>query len=76
MGTTIGINTMIILAACFYFIKPSFISNKVLKFNSLIFWIAQYTLLFFLISLVAMGIKKALWQAGLDHYNTFSEMMN
>lgn len=75
MGTTIGINTMIILAACFYFIKPSFVSNKVLKFNSLVFWIAQYTLLFFLISLVAMGIKRALWQAGLDD-NTFSKMMN
>ena len=75
MGTTIGINTMIILAACFYFIKPLFVSNKVLKFNSLVFWIAQYTLLFFLISLVAMGIKRALWQAGLDD-NTFSKMMN
>ncbi len=75
MGTTIGINTMIILAACFYFIKPLFISKRVLKFNSLIFWVVQYTLLLFLISLVAMGIKRALWQAGIEKV-LFSEMMS
>ena len=43
MGTTIGINVMIILAAAFYFLKPSFNNVKALKFNATLFWIVQGT---------------------------------
>ena len=65
MGTTIGINTMIILAGVFYFIKPTFNSAKWRMYGSVTFWIVQVTLLLFLISLIGMGIQRAIWQAGL-----------
>lgn len=74
MGTTIGINTMIILAACFYFIKPSFLSIKVLKWHTVLFWVTQIVLFCFLVALIGMGVQRALWQAGLTEI-TFSEMM-
>ena len=75
MGTTIGINIMIILASAFYFFKPSFINGKALKFNSALFWIVQGTLLLFLVSLMGMGVHRAIWQAGLST-DSFSQMMD
>ncbi len=63
MGTTIGINSMILLAACFEFLgfnikeharKPAFITSS--------FWILQVSLFIFWLSLNAAGIKKGLWQ--------------
>ena len=73
MGTTIGINTMIILAGVFYFIKPTFNSAKWRMYGSVTFWIVQVTLLLFLISLIGMGIQRAIWQAGLTS-ESFSKM--
>jgi len=73
MGTTIGINTMIILAGVFYFIKPSFNSAKWRFYGSIAFWMVQVTLLLFLISLIGMGIQRAIWQAGLSS-DSFSKM--
>ena len=73
MGTTIGINTMIILAGVFYFIKPTFNSAKWRIYGSVTFWIVQVTLLLFLISLIGMGIQRAIWQAGLTS-DSFSKM--
>ena len=73
MGTTIGINTMIILAGVFYFIKPTFYSAKWRMYGSVTFWIVQVTLLLFLISLIGMGIQRAIWQAGLTS-ESFSKM--
>ena len=73
MGTTIGINTMIILAGVFYFIKPTFNSAKWRLYGSVTFWIVQVTLLLFLISLIGMGIQRAIWQAGLTS-ESFSKM--
>ena len=73
MGTTIGINTMIILAGVFYFIKPTFNSEKWRLYGSIAFWIVQVTLLLFLISLIGMGIQRAIWQAGLTS-ESFSKM--
>jgi len=73
MGTTIGINTMIILAGVFYFIKPSFNSAKWRLYGSITFWIVQVTLLLFLISLIGMGVQRAIWQAGLTS-ESFSKM--
>lgn len=73
MGTTIGINTMIILAGVFYFIKPTFNSTKWRMYGSVTFWIVQVTLLLFLISLIGMGVQRAIWQAGLTS-ESFSKM--
>lgn len=73
MGTTIGINTMIILAGVFYFIKPTFNSAKWRMYGSVTFWIVQVTLLLFLISLIGMGVQRAIWQAGLTS-DSFSKM--
>lgn len=73
MGTTIGINTMIILAGVFYFIKPTFNSEKWRLYGSIAFWMVQVTLLLFLISLIGMGVQRAIWQAGLTS-DSFSKM--
>ena len=73
MGTTIGINTMIILAGTFYFIKPTFNSAKWRLYGNIAFWIVQVTLLLFLISLIGMGVQRAIWQAGLTS-ESFSKM--
>ena len=73
MGTTIGINTMIILAGVFYFIKPTFNSAKWRLYGNITFWIVQVTLLLFLISLIGMGVQRAIWQAGLTS-DSFSKM--
>jgi len=73
MGTTIGINTMIILAGVFYFIKPTFNSAKWRLYGNITFWIVQVTLLLFLISLIGMGVQRAIWQAGLTS-ESFSKM--
>ena len=74
MGTTIGINTMIVLAGAFYFIKPTFDSIKALKRMTFVFWSSQIALLLFLITLTGMGIQRALWQAGISE-GVFGQMM-
>jgi nitric oxide reductase subunit B len=73
MGTTIGINTMIIIAAAFYFIKPTFNNSKWKQFGTITFWVVQGTLFLFLSSLIGMGIHRALWQAGLAN-ESFNKM--
>lgn len=71
MGTTIGINSMIILAACFEFF------NKKEKSKSLnyLFWLLQISLLVFWLSLNGAGIQKGIWQLS-THQSSFSSMMN
>ena len=59
----------------FYFFKPSFNNGKVLKFNATLFWIVQGTLFLFLVSLMGMGVHRAIWQAGLSS-DSFSQMMD
>ncbi len=60
MGTTIGINTMILLAAVFYFLLPEKENHHSpwLKFG---FWGIQVSLFIFLIALMTMGIIKSFW---------------
>mgnify|MGYP003629930853 CR=1 FL=1 len=60
MGTTIGINTMILLAAVFYFLLPEK-ENHHSRWLKAGFWGAQISLLIFLIALMGMGITKSLW---------------
>jgi nitric oxide reductase subunit B len=61
MGTTIGINTMIILAGAFYLIVPkmSKLSSQILH---TLFWGVQASLLLMLSFLITMGIIKGKWQ--------------
>ena len=75
MGTTIGINSMILFAACF-----EFLSGKCESFNfdikrlNRVFWFSQVSLFIFWFSLNIAGIKKAVWQMSL-HQVPFSKMM-
>jgi nitric oxide reductase subunit B len=73
MGTTIGINTMIIFAACFEFLisKKNSLNSK--KMNC-IFWILQFSLLMFWLSLNMAGILKGIWQLS-TYQGSFSTMM-
>lgn len=63
MATTIGINTMILLAFIFMFYDPKQLDDtkayrKYLKTN---FWFLQISLVLFIISLDVAGIKKGIW---------------
>ncbi|MBI1837631.1 MAG: cbb3-type cytochrome c oxidase subunit I [Flavobacteriia bacterium] len=75
MGTTIGINSMILFSACFYFINNEIISferpTKTLNFS---FWLAQISLMFLFLSLDISGILKGFWQLNQEQ-SAFSIMM-
>ncbi len=75
MGTTIGINTMLLLGAGFAFASGScsgnFKSDKLLRFS---FWTAQISLLVFWLSLNAAGLIKGFWQMRVDR-TSFQMMM-
>lgn len=75
MGTTIGINSMILLAACFEFLttKCEFFNFNIQRLNR-VFWFSQTSLLIFWLSLNIAGIKKAIWQMSLQQV-PFSKMM-
>lgn len=78
MGTTIGINTMILLAACFEFLQPNKYSEvKPARRINVAFWILQASLLLFWICLNAAGIKKGIWQLSEQQgsYHTMMEQL-
>ena len=75
MGTTIGINSMILFAACFEFLKPNtHYEFQISKKLNIVFWISQISLLFFWLSLNIAGIKKGIWQLS-EHQIVYSKMM-
>lgn len=75
MGTTIGINSMILLAACFEFLKPSTVTAAVKsKLLNFFFWLLQISLLLFWLSLNLAGIKKGIWQLSVQQ-SSYSHMM-
>ncbi len=75
MGTTIGINSMILLAACFEFLKPSTVTAAVKsKLLNFFFWLLQISLLLFWLSLNLAGIKKGIWQLSALQ-SSYSHMM-
>ena len=75
MGTTIGINSMILFAACFEFLKPNtHHKTQPSKKLNIVFWILQISLLFFWLSLNIAGIKKGIWQLS-EHQVVYSKMM-
>lgn len=75
MGTTIGINSMILFAACFEFLDfERNIRNGTMRILSIAFWMSQFSLLVFWLSLNMAGVKKAIWQMS-EHQSSYSKMM-
>lgn len=75
MGTTIGINSMILMAACFEFpekIRSRYASGN--GFLSGVFWTIQVSLFVFWLALNGAGIQKGLWQMS-DQAGSFAKMM-
>ncbi len=72
MGTTIGINSMILLAACFEFFN---VKLKNLSGFNLAYILIQSGLLVFWISLLGAGIQKGIWQMQ-HHQIPFASMMH
>ncbi len=76
MGSTIGINTMVLLASCFYIVqditKTQFnsLQQKIVKAG---FWITNVSLLTFFISLIFAGAEKG--QMVIEDKLTFQEIM-
>jgi nitric oxide reductase subunit B len=74
MGATIGINTMILLASLFYIGEQEFnftITKHLLKIK-IGFWIANISLLFFWLSMIASGVVKILET---EHGSIFQQVM-
>jgi nitric oxide reductase subunit B len=75
MGTTIGINSMIIFAACFEFFDFKRETSKIVtNLSTLSFWFLQFSLLIFWLSLIMAGIKKSIWQMS-ENQSSYSKMM-
>lgn len=63
MGTTIGINTMILMASACMFMNVAFKNNeRIYKWMNASFWMLQVALFFFWASLLSAGVYKAIWQ--------------
>lgn len=75
MGTTIGINSMILLAACFEFLNNGKIFSSGNRILNYAFWITQFSLMVFWLSLNIMGIQRGLWQMK-HQQEAFSTMMD
>jgi nitric oxide reductase subunit B len=75
MGTTIGINSMILFAAAFMFLLPQKELNSKPKLHlSITFWLLQISLFGLFLSLDIAGILKGIWQLD-PNQSSFSEMM-
>ena len=75
MGTTIGINSMILFAACFEFFGfKGEQSKSIAKQINISFWLLQVSLVIFWLSLNMAGIKKSIWQMS-QHQSSYSKMM-
>ena len=75
MGTTIGINSMILFAVCCEFLIPN--DNFTIAKNKLFtiaFWGTQISLFVFWIALNTIGIQKGIWQQSVTQI-PFSKMM-
>jgi nitric oxide reductase subunit B len=78
MGSTIGINSMILLASIFYILYDCKIiseKDRNLKFVREVFWIMNISLLFFWINLIGIGILKTYYSLqGLFHQQIMSAL--
>lgn len=76
MGTTIGINSMILFAACFEFMNVNVITrSSTHKMVNISFWTLQFSLFIFWLSLNIAGIKKGIWQM-CEKQSSYSVMMD
>lgn len=75
MGTTIGINSLLLMAACFDILEETCQSiASSLKQISLGYWLINVSLLVFLVALIVAGVKRSQWQMS-EHPIPFSSMM-
>lgn len=75
MGTTIGINSMILLAAGFMFLIPKTEqTNKPARILSIAYWSLQISLALLFVSLDIAGFKKGQWQLD-PNQSSFGTMM-
>lgn len=75
MGTTIGINSMILLAAGFMFLIPKTEqTNKPARILSIAYWSLQISLVLLFVSLDIAGFKKGQWQLD-PNQSSFGTMM-
>lgn len=78
MGTTIGINTTILLASVFYIVNnenSSFITKYYNLFKSA-YWIFNISLGIFWLCLLIAGLEKSVWMYFTDNPSSFGEMQN
>lgn len=78
MGTTIGINTTILLASVFFITNrenPAYL-NKHAKLLKAGYWIFNISLGIFWVSLLLGGVEKSIWMYFADNPSTFGEMQN
>jgi nitric oxide reductase subunit B len=68
MGTTIGINSFLLLAIAFDILHDTACLpvNRPIKWLKLGFWITNISLFVFWVSLIAAGVYKAKWQMSID----------
>ena len=76
MGTTIGINTTILLASVFYIVNreaPKYIKifNKLMLFG---YWLFNISLMIFWVCLLLGGVEKSIWMYFTDNPVSFGEM--
>lgn len=75
MGTTIGINTMILLGSISYMLKMDKSGNEKMLLNVKFgYWVAQISLIIFWLALIVAGIIKG-YQMQVLHVTIFSQMM-
>jgi nitric oxide reductase subunit B len=74
MGTTIGINTMILLASFSYILRIDSLNEKTRKIISVNYWISQYSLAVFWFALIAAGVTKGYRMTAM-HLDNFGEIM-
>jgi len=74
MGTTIGINTMILLSGFSYMLGIDNIKERVKKIIGAQYWICQYSLGIFWFSLIGAGIIKG-YMVTLQGNTNFQEVM-
>ena len=74
MGTTIGINTMILMASFSYMLGIDNLNTLTKKTISINYWISQYSLFVFWLSLIAAGIIKG-YMATAMNLNNFQQIM-
>ncbi len=74
MGSTIGVNTMMLLASFSYMLGADKMKEFARKTINVNFWISQYSLLVFWFALIAAGIIKGYMTTALD-IKVFQEIM-